>query len=595
MTLMAPAFLWALAAVPIILLLHLLRVRRTSLPVSSVLLWRSSSPAFAVLRPVRRLERTILLVLQVVAAASLAMGLARPAVVRALWGGEALALVLDGSMSMEARDVPPTRFERARREAVTALQRLGAGREVAVLLAAPRPLILAPLSADVRGAQAALHHASPWDGVGDLAGTVALARSLAPQGRLRVLVWTDGAHGMLPTFPDVEYHLVGTSSENVGITAFRVLRDPEHREALLRLQNFGDRDRDVPVVVREGGVPTYQTTVHVGPGHTEDVTVPVEGTGVLEARLVVDDALPQDNVAQVLPGPDRLPSVLLVGSPDPDLIRLLRAAPLARVEVTSSVDPASLSGFNVVILNRIAPPELPPGNYLVVGAVPGGLPLEAEGVLRDTAPAAWDPTDPLLRFVDLSRVHVAQALRLRPWGGRTVVAGQGPLLWTYEGGGVRVVLLAFSIDHSDLSRHVAFPILFTNILLWLGGTPLDAAVGDQLQLPSEGRRIALLVTPDGRRLRVPGVGGMLVLPPFQRAGVYRLVQDGQTTLQVAVHPGSAEAGRIRPGRAPAAAPPAERGRLQRSPQEMGPLLLLVGLGALLGEWALAMRLRGGER
>lgn len=593
MILGAPAFLWALASVPLILLLHLLRLRRRIHPVSSVLLWRRSGPALSSSRPLRRIERTLLLLLQVVAACALGLGLARPEVVATSLGGGGLVLVLDGSFSMRARDVAPTRFDRARAEAEALLRRARPGQQVAVVVAAPRPELLTPLTSDLGRARDALRGASPWDAPGDVAGAVALARSLAPAGRVRVAVWTDASHGRLPALPGVAYHVVGRSDDNVGITAFRVFRDPAREEAFLRVQNFGSLSRTVPVVVRLGTTPIARATLQLGPGQARSLTVPLGGGGRLRAELQVEDAVPEDNVAETLAGPSPMPSVLLVGPADPDLLRLLGALPAGRVAATSRADPALWAGFDVVVLNRVAPPALPPGNYLVLGAVPGGLPVDADGVLPQSAPAAWDPTDPLLRFVDLRGIHVTGALRLEVSGGRTVVDAGSPLVWAYEGRGVRVVLFAFSLDRTDLPRHVAFPVLLTNVLLFLGGSPPEGVVGEGFQLPSGGASRAVLTAPDGSRVPVRAEGGVLVLPPFRRAGIYRL-EDGGRTREIAVSRPPGDAGLIRPGRPPAPLGDAAERSLLRARVSLWPWLLGVAAAAALGEWALATRRHGGD-
>ncbi|HKX19603.1 MAG TPA: BatA domain-containing protein, partial [bacterium] len=110
MSLGAPAALWALAAIPVLAVLYLLRVRRREHVVSSVLLWVKSQPSPSAFRPSRRIERSLLLLLQVIAAAGLAAALAQPALLG--WTAERgdVVLVLDASLSMRARDVVPTRF-----------------------------------------------------------------------------------------------------------------------------------------------------------------------------------------------------------------------------------------------------------------------------------------------------------------------------------------------------------------------------------------------------------------------------------------------------------------------------------------------------
>lgn len=611
MTLGAPAALWALGTIPVLVALYLLRVRRREHPVSSILLWQRSAPTLAAYRPSRRIERSLLLVLQIVIAAALAASLARPSVVGGTLAADDAVLVLDGSLSMRARDVPPTRFDEARAEALQTLRRVPPGQRVGVVLAAARPLVLAPLDADHDRTARALREAEPWDAAADLGAAVDLARSLRPGGRPGIVVWTDAARGTGPALPGVTYRIVGRSGEHVGITAFRLLRDARGAWALVRVENFGRAPANVPLeVTRDGGGRIFATRLLVPGGESRSTAFPVSGAGVLRARVDVHDVLPEDGTAVAVLGAASLPSVLLVGAGDPPLERLLSVLPVARAAVTRATDPAAWRGFDVVVLDRVETGPLPPGRYLLIGTVPPGLPVASAGAAAGSEIAAWDRTDPVLRFVDLDGVHVRRALELSASGGRVLASGPGPLLWAYEGRGVRAVLLAFALDDSDLPKHVAFPVLVANALAWLGSAAGDAVVGDALQISSGGASQAVLTAPDGRRTAIRAEGGTFVLPAFVRAGLYRLAAPSGERL-FAVGVGGERAGLIRPGRAPAEPPgPPAAGSAAAFPEPGGgpsgspapllarvplwPWLLLAAVAAGTGEWILATRRRGGE-
>jgi len=264
-TVAVPAALWALAAIPALIALYLLRVRRREHVVSSVLLWRRSAPSASAFRPSRRIERSVLLLLQIVAAGALAVSLAQPAVMGWAAGGGDVVLVLDASMSMRARDVAPTRFDRARAEARAVLARLGPGQRAAVVLAAARPVVLVPPTADRGPARAALAAAQPWDVAGDVSGAVALATQLVPRGR--VVVWTDGAHSSAPALPDVAVHRIGTARDNAGIVGLRVLRTASGAaQGFVRVTNFGRTPVRAPLTVTRDGAAVYAATVVLAPG-----------------------------------------------------------------------------------------------------------------------------------------------------------------------------------------------------------------------------------------------------------------------------------------------------------------------------------------
>jgi len=503
---------------------------------------------------------------------------------------------------MRARDVAPTRFDRARAEALALAARLGAGQRGAVVLAAPRPVLLAPLTGDRGSVETALRDAEPWDAAGDVAAAVTLAAAQRPGPDGQIIVWTDAARGPLPALAHVTYRIVGTSDDNVGVTAFRVLRDPQQTEALVRVTNDGAAPRQVPLEVSLDDTVVYRAAIDVPARASRTTVFPVSGTGVLRARLRARDMLPDDDEAAAVLDPTPLPSVLLVSRGNPYLERVLRVLPVARALETRAVEPATWSRFGVVILDRMDTGPLPPGNYLVIGSVPPGLPVSASDVVTRPEIATWDREDPVLRFVDLGGVRIDRALALTPDGGRTLAAGPAPLLWAYDGRGVRVLLLAFGLEDSDLGLRVAFPILMTNSLAWLGGGIADARVGDEVQVPSGGADAATLAGPDGRRRELRPTAGVFVLPPFTRAGLYRLSTGGGTR-EFAVAIDSPGASVIRPGQAPA---PAGAAAAEPGPTTAGvpatvlvrvslwPWLALVGLVALLGEWTLATRRHGGD-
>jgi hypothetical protein len=599
-TLAAPGALWGLLAIPVLVLLYLLRVRRRDHPVSSVLLWQRSAPALAAYRPFRRIERSILLLLQILATAAVVTALARPSVaVHGLGRGD-LMLVMDVSLSMRARDVTPTRFDRARAEAIDLVGRSRPGQRSGVIVAGPRPKLLVPPTEDHTQVLAALRRLEPWDAAGDVRGAVLLAAEYPLGAGGQIVVWTDGARGGLPALPRMRYQILGTSDDNVGITTFRIAHDPAGAEALLRVDNFGSRPRQVPVVVTHDRETVFRRTVDIAAGGSRTLAFPVSAPGEYQARLEMHDALPEDDVASAVLDPAPLPSVLLVSDGNPYLENVLQVLPVSRAAASRTTDPAVWASFGVVILDRVNPGPLPPGDYLLVASVPTNLPITLTGTVERPTITTWERADPVLQFVDLGSLRVARAMTLSADGGRVLAGGDTPLLWAYEGGGIRALLLGFALQDTDLPQRVAFPVLIANSLAWLGGETPVAQAGEVIQVPSGGGTSAELVGPDGRRQVVSASGGMYLLPPLIRAGLYQLKTSAMTRT-ITVRPADPPAGMIRPGAAPVAQgagggdgreqPPV---RSLKTQVPVWPWLVLAGVLAVGAEWVLATRRRGGD-
>lgn len=111
--------------------------------------------------------------------------------------GSEVVLALDVSASMDARDVPPSRLEEARREAVAVLERLK-GSRVGVVAFAGEAVRLCPLTLDRSAARLVLEKlssgtvAEPGTDLGR--GLRAAVRLLPPRrrGEQLILLWTDG-------------------------------------------------------------------------------------------------------------------------------------------------------------------------------------------------------------------------------------------------------------------------------------------------------------------------------------------------------------------------------------------------------------------
>src|SRR5476649_2558394 len=108
MNLVQPAALWALGAVPLILVFYILRPRHRRLIVPSIRLWQQL-PSDLEGRPRWRMPvSSVLLLAQLLIAGAVAIALARPALPGAI--RQHLIVLLDTSPTMEATDVAPNRL-----------------------------------------------------------------------------------------------------------------------------------------------------------------------------------------------------------------------------------------------------------------------------------------------------------------------------------------------------------------------------------------------------------------------------------------------------------------------------------------------------
>ncbi len=552
----SPAFLWLLAALPVVVLLHFLRARRLRHEVSALFLWERATQAAS---RRRRIRPSWLLLVQLLFTALAAVALARPALVARQAPDR--AIVIDASASMRASSGAGTRLDLAR-DLARELSH-GAGR-LALVRAGVEPTLIAPLGASAAEREEALADLVAGDASADVDGALDLAADLLPGADVHVI--TDQRLSLGAS----TVHVVGEEAANVGISAFTVgvgqvfvavvASDPRPVETRVVLERDGEELAASNVLVPAGGVGT--------------VTFPLPDlSGVIAARLGgPPDALPLDDVAYA----GNRPVAVVTDDTHGAATRALQAVPSA--DVTYSRGAAFLAADLRVLTSGLPPAA--PGPY-VSFAAPAEEPVYA--VIRD-----FDRADPLLRFADLSEVVVGLDPAREPWpqeaeGWRVLArtADLTPVIRVREEGPLALEF-AFHPSQTDLTLRPAFPALFANVVAALGTTAsvrLGQAAGDA-----------------GPWLE-PGVyeqeDGRVVIASLLSAGESRLPRDGG--VEASAEPGQGapeEAGAEEASAGEPAAPASVPRRAGSAPPAgAAPTPLAVALSALallalFAEWVL---------
>jgi Ca-activated chloride channel homolog len=185
----------ALAALALpIVLFYMLKLRRQPARVSSLLLWQQVLQDRQANAPWQRLKRNLLLLLQLIILALLVMALARPYLsVQARVQGN-VVLLLDASVSMQATDVAPSRFDAARRIALDLIERLEPDDAVTLIAVEQTPHILTPATTDRDRLRRALVAARASYGPADWQAALTLAAANAASlPEATVTIVSDGA------------------------------------------------------------------------------------------------------------------------------------------------------------------------------------------------------------------------------------------------------------------------------------------------------------------------------------------------------------------------------------------------------------------
>jgi hypothetical protein len=150
--------LWAAAiAVPLLVLLYFLKLRRRDVEVSSTFLWKKAIQDLQANAPFQRLRRNLLLFLQLLVLAGLCIGLAQPVISGQVIEGNRHVILIDRSASMQAKDEkdgrgqPASRFDAAKRQALALIDSLSEGGVLTGRDSADEAMVIAfDVAADVR-------------------------------------------------------------------------------------------------------------------------------------------------------------------------------------------------------------------------------------------------------------------------------------------------------------------------------------------------------------------------------------------------------------------------------------------------------------
>ena len=453
MPFLTPLALAGLLFIPVVIAMYLLKLRRDEAVVPSTLLWQKLVADVEANAPWQKLRRSLLLLLQLLLVLILVLLAARPFVERPAGLAGDIVLVIDTSASMQATDVSPNRLEAAKAMALEALKDLPAGGKVSVVSAGRTAKVVANGTSDLGRVKQAIASITATSDAGDLGDALRLASALAARsGDAEILVATDASIAKPPTGTleaPVRVLRVGRAQDNQAIVALGVQTASSglSHSAFVSVANLGLELVERRLEVYADGVLRDSRTLKLDPQRRTNLTIddiddPDHPASVVEVRLaakdeassVVADMLAVDDRAWAIVPPAALRTVLLVSDGDPYLETALSYLPDTELYwvTPDKYGPGTKSElYDLIIFEGFLPAELPAKPILAIAPPRTSALGNVAGTLTNPGIGALDPSDPVLRYVDLSTVHISEAKKLDlPTWARAVIPGPGgaPLL-----------------------------------------------------------------------------------------------------------------------------------------------------------------------
>jgi len=544
MSLLSPWALFWLAAIAPVVLMYFLKLKRKKVPVSSTWLWTKSIQDIRVNAPFQKLRSSLLLILQILLILIAAFALADPIGRTTPPEEKRWVFLIDRSASMQAKDVKPSRLAAAKETARELLKGCGPRDEIMVVAFANRAQVMTPLTPDRSAVERAIEAIEPADTVTRIQEAYRIAASaVQPYKSRTIVVLSDGRFEPIQTSSeqiDLKYVPIGDQkgARNAAVTAVEVKKPQKSDDpwsVFAQIDLFSKEEVEVPVELHVNGalkgVKKVKMAANTSGAVLFEVTKPEPQ--IVEVKITLDDDLEVDNRAWVAVKPER-PKLLVAGPGNFFLDKAL--AQVRDMDAFSAEDftKASAGDYDIVVLHGVLPEGLPEGRYLILGEVPKWEGIKAEGEVTQPAVMDWDRRHPVARMINFSGLYVKSAPKLTlPGFAAPIVEGpdNAPLIFSWEKGRTRAVVVTFKLLESDWPLRLSFPLFLSNALDWLrdeGRAQIRPGEALRLRLADDETEVEV-AGPGGRKEKLTGEGGRdVVYGDTDRCGLYTVTRKKGT-------------------------------------------------------------------
>lgn len=437
-------------------------------PISSIYLWEKTLQEWESDRWWNKLQRNILLLLQLLILLFLIMALMRPFVPGEGIQGEHLVIVMDSSASMEAED----RLSQVKKDASALIDNLGDDQVVSVIQAKESPKLVVSREENNGEAKRAIEQVDISYQHEHMEDSLQLAHSLLQGGNGEVHVYTDHLDQQdIDLEGPLVVHNREESLSNRSVKAFGVRQNGEHVSAILTVHNQSEESIDLPITILSEGEVLQEVREELPAGEERTWTLnnlPVRGYYQAD---IAQDAYQLDNEMYAFLPNDGPSSIYLAGNVNPFVQRALRSAGVDTVSVPQQDDGSYRFSQNedaVYLLSGVKADSWPDGPKLILAPEQGGPFAFKE---KQDLQYKMNPlqNDPLLQYSDVEQAYLGKAYGIGGLNGLEPIAQSGDKVVMAKGmyDGSPMFLLPFDVSDSDWPLHPGFPILLSNAVDYL--------------------------------------------------------------------------------------------------------------------------------
>jgi hypothetical protein len=495
-----PLALIAMASLPALAAIYILRHRFRRRQVSSLLLWRFQVQSKEGGAKMHRLQLPLIFFLELLALLLLVVAATGPHW-KLAQSTRPLIVVLDDSFSMRAVSGNSSAQSRAR-QSLQRLFRFQPPPSTRLILAGREPQLLGASARNWSEVNKLLSQWTCWSADSAIDAAITRASELGKE-QANILVLTDHAP------PDQkisnsrsQWRSFGVPAPNLAfVNASRSANGDEDR-CLLEIANFSEASQTVSLTVNAGTNAPQRTQLSFSPQQRQRLVFNIPASAPMLSAELGADALVEDNRIELLP-PIRKRVRVEVALTNSELAQLVnRTLDATGLRASISENP------ELIIHHSDASPDA--STWSLHWVMP-------EKAAAYTGPFVIDDSHPLARGMTLAgTVWAGKAMTNASGDVPVILAGNVPLVSTREDiTGRQFLTLNLDPDLSTVTKTPDWPILFWNLLEWRatqipGLLESNARLGTELLLKTTGGPVSVR-WPDGESKSFTRTGEQLSL------------------------------------------------------------------------------------
>lgn len=570
MSFLNPAAFYLLGAIPVVIALHFLRLRRQLHLVPSIMLWRTGVEDQKANVPFQRLRNILLPILQSLFLLIVIISVARPTIrIPTIIQGK-IIFMIDNSASMLSEESGQTRLDIAKKEVLKVLDEITASGGVMIMTTqSTAQYIQQPFTTDQDKLKQAVENISQTHVAVKSTGVFDYATRYLDSPQDRIYYVSDSFED-LPVIPTtIEKIVVGEKADNIGIIQFGVERIDDQYTILAVIQNWTDTNKEIDTQIEvEGGSVIAEKPVSISAGNHKSVIYSINADGLsgrsIRLNLInTDDDFEVDNSVWAILNEVKPFKILLTSNRNPSLLKALLRNYGNHVELqTISTDEfhGTINTDLIIFDGNISIEDhllhgMGTKNIIFINSkrlFPLKVENDYEIVRTPVTITSENKTHPFMQDISIVGLTIKESIKreLPLWGESLIESDQAGLVWIGMKEDSRYLVFEFDAFNTDVSSFPLNipdgPLMFYRCLEWLEsnsrsiksityGKGLNDSfrTGEQIKISySIGQDTDLhLEKPDGSSVTLSET----VFRQTDQVGVYTIFSDGSQLGRFAVN------------------------------------------------------------